>query len=158
VRKLFVLIILGVGGYFLVQNVFFKADSAAVKTYKQFADAYVVRDFEKAALYAAGNAASHIWEQQSNTSMKFMGMQIDTPLASKGILERSIYSISSEERVGDTADIVASMRASISWGGATANPNSPGSYIGHAQTAKLENTTSGWKVVEFEDRITSEPR
>ncbi|MCW8963477.1 MAG: hypothetical protein OQL16_06735 [Gammaproteobacteria bacterium] len=157
-KKLIILIILGVGGYYLVQNMFFKEDSQAVKTYKQFANAYVVRDYDNAMLYAAGNTASMLEEKQSSTRMQFMGREISTPLSEKGRLEGVMYNIKSEESSGDDVAITASMRASISWAGSTANPNAPGSYVGHAQTATVRNTASGWKVVEFTDSITSKPR
>jgi len=157
-KKLIILIILGVGGYYLVQNVFFKEDSQAVKTYKQFANAYVVRDLDNALLYAAGNAAGMVEEKKAQSKMSFMGREISVPMTEKGILEGVMYNIKSEEGSGDEVDITASMRASISWAGSTANPNAPGSYVGHAQTATVRNTASGWKVVEFTDTITSKPK
>jgi len=157
-KKLIILAILAVGGYYLVQEVFFKADSQAVMAYKQFSNAYVVRDYNGALLFASGNAANMIEEKKSGTTMKFMGRTIKTPLSGKGILERAMYNIKSETESGDSVEIVASMRASISWAGSTANPNAPGSYIGHQQTATVENTASGWKVVEFTDELYKKPK
>ncbi len=150
-KGLLIIIVLGVGGYFLAGELGLikTGESEAVSTYKQFMDSYIVRRYDEASAYATDSAARKVSSDQSRTSMRFMGRNVDTPLADKGIVEASRVRVIEEREEGDAVHLTLVYSASLSWAGSTANRMSPGSWRHWDQKARLIWSSDGWKVASF---------
>jgi hypothetical protein len=152
-KKLIVIVALAVGIYYFVAPQTGLSglsggsgpESAAVSTYQKFANAYVINDYATAARMASGPAADMLMER------------IESPAKGmfKGTLERARFNVISSDisSDGNRVDITATQSAAVSMGGSTANPNSPGAYVTHEQTATLEKSGSDWVVMEFTDKV-----
>ena len=87
-------------------------------------------------------------------TFKMLGRDVKAP-DFKPRLENSYFTIESEQVSSDGSEvfIVARHSVSISTAGRTANRMSPGSYVTHKQTATLQKTGDGWKVMRFTDKV-----
>jgi hypothetical protein len=159
VKKLIFLIALGAGIYYYALPYFGiklgGKESEAVTAYKQFADAYVAGDYDRAQVLSSGRASRDIEDLRGRSKVRFMGQDVAVPGAGPHILERSVYDIKSEVATdgGRSVRITAVMSAAVSYGGSTAIRTNPKSYVAHDQTAVVNKTPAGWRIVEFSDSV-----
>ena len=144
-KALIVLIALGAAVYFIGPKFgleFNKGDSEAVLAYKEFMDAWIVNDYDRAAELSTGSAASKV-------SNKRRSRKILSGMFGQGALEASRIKVKEEVVNGDSVLLTVFYSASISWEGSTANSMSPKSWKHFNQEGRVEKVNDGWKVSSF---------
>lgn len=134
-------------GFFLYQRQAPSGETEVASVYKEFMDFWIIQEFESALPFTTGNAKSYVNSKAYGTSSR--GNKYKRGSDGFGKIERSSIEILNSSISGDTMQMNVVYGASISWGGAIANPASPKTWKYYNQEAEMEKIGSEWKVARF---------